>query len=79
MHRIPDVAATIWLELDLWVVVPFDNTELTYMSLSGHLVDIEGQVLVHQTEMNRLSLIYNALWWQRAVPSTDIHTTFTQY
>lgn len=36
-------------------VVPFDNTELTCMSLSRHLVDIEGQVLVQQ-EMNRLSL-----------------------
>ena len=32
-----------------WLVVPFDNSELTCMSLSGHLVDIEGQMLVHQT------------------------------
>ena len=31
-------------------IVPFGNTEHTCMPLSGHFVDIEGQVLVHQTE-----------------------------
>ena len=31
-------------------IVPFGNTEPTCMPLSGHLMDIEGQVLVHQTE-----------------------------
>ena len=31
-------------------IVPLGNTESTCMPLSGHFVDIEGQVLVHQTE-----------------------------
>ena len=31
-------------------IVPFGNTEPTYMPLSGHFMDIEGRVLVHQTE-----------------------------
>ena len=30
--------------------VPFSNTEQTCMPLFGHFVDIEGRVLVHQTE-----------------------------
>ena len=31
-------------------VVPFVNTEPTCMSLSGHFMDMEGRVLVYQTE-----------------------------
>ena len=31
-------------------VVPFGNIEPTCMPLSGHFKDIEGGVLVHQTE-----------------------------
>ena len=41
-------------------IVPFDNTEPTCMPLSGHFIDIEDRVLVHQTEMYKLSLTYNA-------------------
>ena len=29
-------------------IIPFGNTEPTCMPLSGHLMDIEGRVLVHQ-------------------------------
>ena len=43
-------------------IVPFGNTEPTCMSLSGHFMDIEGRVLVHQTERYQLSLTYNASW-----------------
>ena len=42
--------------------VPFGNTEPTCMLLSGHFMDIEGRVLVHQTEEYQLSLTYNASW-----------------
>ena len=49
------------------------------MPLSEHFVDIEGQILVHQMERYQLSLTYNALWWQRAVPSIEFHTTIIQY
>ena len=31
-------------------IVPFGNTEPTCMPLSGHFMDIEGRVLMHQTE-----------------------------
>ena len=58
---------------------PFGNTEPTCMPLSGHFMDIEGRVLVYKTERYQLSPTYNALWWQRAVPSTDFYTTFIQY
>ena len=37
---------------------PFGNTE----PLSGHFMDIEGRVLVYQTERYQLSLTYNASW-----------------
>ena len=37
--------------------VPFGNTEPTCMPLSGHFVDIEGRVLVYQTERYQLILI----------------------
>ena len=57
-------------------IVPFGNTEPTCMQLSGHFMDIEGRVLVYQTERYQLSPTYNASWWQRAVPSTDFYTTF---
>ena len=30
---------------------PFGNTEPTCMPLSGHFMDIEGRVLVYQTEI----------------------------
>ena len=43
-------------------IVHFGNTEPTCMSLFGHFMDIEGQVLVHQTERYQLSLTYNASW-----------------
>ena len=43
-------------------IVPFGNTEPTCMLLSGHYMDIEGRVLVHQTERYKLSLTYNASW-----------------
>ena len=43
------------------------------------LCGIGSWVLVHQTERYELSLTYNASWWQRAVPSTDFHNTFSQY
>ena len=42
--------------------VLFGNTESTCMPLSGHFMDIEGRVLVHQTERYQLSLTYNASW-----------------
>ena len=41
-------------------IVPFGNIEPTCMPLSGHFMDIEGRVLVHQTEIYQLSLTYNA-------------------
>ena len=34
---------------------PFGNTEPTCMPLSGHFMDIEGRVLVYQTERYQLS------------------------
>ena len=43
-------------------IVPFGNTELTCMPLSGHFMDIEGRVFVHQTERYQLSLTCNASW-----------------
>ena len=43
-------------------IVPFGNTQTTCMPLSGHFMDIEGQVLVHQTERYQLSPTYNASW-----------------
>ena len=43
-------------------VVPFGNTEPTCMPLYGHFMDIEGWVLVHQTERYQLSLTYKASW-----------------
>ena len=41
-------------------IVPFGNTEPTFMPLSGHFMGIEGRVLVHQTERYQLRLTYNA-------------------
>ena len=41
-------------------IVPFGNIEPTCMPLSGHFMDIEGRVLVHQTERYQLSLTNNA-------------------
>ena len=43
-------------------IVPFGNTEPTCTPLSGHFMDIEGRVLVYQTERYQLSLTYNASW-----------------
>ena len=43
-------------------IVPIGNTEPTCMPLSGHFMDIEGRVLVYQTERYQLSLTYNASW-----------------
>ena len=43
-------------------IVPFGNTEPTCRPLSGHFMDIEGRVLVYQTERYPLSLTYNASW-----------------
>ena len=43
-------------------IVPYGNTEPTCMPLSGHFMDIEGRVLVYQTERYQLSLTYNASW-----------------
>ena len=37
-------------------IVPFGNTELTCMPLSGHFMDIEGWVLLYQTERYQLLL-----------------------
>ena len=37
-------------------IVPFGNTEPTCMVLSGHFMDIEGRVLVHQMERYQLRL-----------------------
>ena len=34
---------------------PFGNTEPTCMPLSGHFMDIEGRILVYQTERYQLS------------------------
>ena len=42
--------------------VPFGNTEPSCMPLSGHVMDIEGRILVHQTERYQLSLLYYASW-----------------
>ena len=36
-------------------IVLFGNTEPTCMPLSGHCMDIEGEVLMHQTERYELS------------------------
>ena len=41
---------------------PFGNTERTCMPLPGHFLDIEGRVLVYQTERYQLSPTYNASW-----------------
>ena len=41
---------------------PFGNTEPTCMPLSGHFMDIEGRVLVYQTERYQLSPTYNVSW-----------------
>ena len=43
-------------------IVPFGNTEPTCMPLSGHFMDIDGRVLVYQTERYQLSPTYNASW-----------------
>ena len=43
-------------------IIPFGNTDPTCMLLSGHFVDIEGRVLVYQTERYQLSPTYNASW-----------------
>ena len=37
---------------------PFGNTEPTCMPLSGHFMDIEGRVLVYQTDRYQLSPTY---------------------
>ena len=41
-------------------IVPFGNAEPTCMPLSGHFMNIEGRVLVHQMERYQLILTYNA-------------------
>ena len=43
-------------------IVPFANTEPTCLPLSGHFMDIEGRVLVYQTDRYQLSPTYNDLW-----------------
>ena len=43
-------------------IVPFGNLEPTCMPLSGHFIDIEGRVLVYQTERYQPSPTYNASW-----------------
>ena len=43
-------------------IAPFVNTVPTCMPPSGHFMDIEGRVLVYQTERYQLSLTYNASW-----------------
>ena len=43
-------------------IVLFGNTEPSCMPLSGHLMDMEGRVLVYQTERYQLSVTYNASW-----------------
>ena len=43
-------------------IVPLGNTEPICTPLSGHFMDIEGRVLVYQTERYQLSLTYNASW-----------------
>ena len=40
-------------------IVPFGNTEPTCMPLYGHFMDIEGRVLVYQTERYQLGLTYH--------------------
>ena len=57
------------------------------MPLSGHFMDIKGQVLVHLMETCKFSPTYNAhgnkgrflITRTSRVPGTDCHTTFTQY
>ena len=60
-------------------IVPFGNTEPTCMPLSGHFMDIEGRVLVHQTERYNVPTLFNlkCLLMTKAVPSTDFYTTFS--
>ena len=41
-------------------IVPFGRADL--YALSGHFMDIEGRVLVHQTEIYQFNLTYNASW-----------------
>ena len=36
-------------------IVSFGNTELTCLLLSGHFINLEDVVLVHQTERSTLS------------------------
>ena len=43
-------------------IVPFGNTEPTCMPLSGHFMNTEVWVLVHQMERHQLSLTYTASW-----------------
>ena len=43
-------------------IILFGNAEPTCMPLSGHFIDIEGRVLVHQTDRCHLSQTCNALW-----------------
>ena len=84
MRRIPNVAATVWLNWasearlwvggSLWQYMP--DLYVTIWAPCGHWGSGPN---LHQTEMSRLSLIYNALWWQKAAPNTDFHTTFTEY
>ena len=42
-------------EVRLRLVFPFGNTETTCMPLSGHFMNIEGRVLVYQTERYQLT------------------------
>ena len=42
---------------------PFGNTEPTCMPLSGHFMDIEGRVLVYQTERYQLSRGCRVVRW----------------
>ena len=61
------MVATAWMKFTLdarpsQYIVPFGNTEPTCMPLSGHFMDIEGRVLMHQMERYQLSLTYNASW-----------------
>ena len=43
-------------------IVSFGNTEPTCMPLYGHFMDIEGRVLLYQTERYQLSPTYNVSW-----------------
>ena len=43
-------------------IVPFGTTGPTCMPLSGHFMEIEGWVLVHQTGRYQLSLTYYTSW-----------------